>query len=69
MRIMEFEMKCPKCRSNKWKLLYRGQSEVCDGAEYNTKTKNVSSYIGITGGVHIICKKCGWEHEIEVGSD
>ena len=61
----EYEMKCPKCKTNRWKLSYEGDSTkgICD------KTENVRTCVGCYGRVIAKCRKCGWEHTISVGSD
>jgi len=68
MTDIKFEMKCPKCGENKWKLEYDGDTRD----EYDglcTKTENVSTYIGVHGNVVIICLNCKYRQDISVGSD
>ena len=62
---MQFDMNCPKCKTNSWILKYKGLSEKgqCE------KTENVGTFIGIYGDIIITCKKCGYKEDISVGSD
>ena len=59
--MTDFDMTCPKCNSNKWKLRQ-------EGANFNT-TEEVTTLIGEYGDVIITCLKCGYTHEIAIGSD
>lgn len=62
---MKFDMRCPECQSNKWKLGYEGDSR----AGVNDKTENVDTSVGVYGWITIICLECGYEQEMGVGSD
>ena len=59
---MNFDMKCPECGANRWKLTHKGENEF-------TKTEDVTTLIGEYGRVIITCRKCKFVHEIWIGSD
>ena len=58
---MDFDMVCPKCGTNRWKLRCVGTT--------SEKTTDVTTKIGDYGNVVIMCRKCKFEHRIGIGSD
>lgn len=59
-----FDVKCPQCGKNEWKLTYSGEYEkdFCD------TTETLACYLYIHGTITIQCE-CGYTHKVDIGSE
>lgn len=74
VRKVQFNMSCPKCKANNWKLEYRGDADetCCSDTKTIGRTSiggddYISAWIGDGGAIIITCLKCGYYQKIPIG--